>query len=239
MIETTRFQMIAPTYGAKVDRLLLWIAHEARYPGMPTPSQPLCGIAARIALPSHALTQLIDLLSGQQMLSTPDGRPESYSIRMFSSGWERVDALQHERAVGTSAFVAMSFADELRSVFDEGIRPALEECRYSGPFRVDDPGHESPRDGKRYEPRIDDRIMAGIRQARVLIVDVTGCRPAVYFEAGFATGLGVPIVWTCREGNESDMTFDTRQIEHILWKDPADLKSRLVAKLTARGLIGK
>lgn len=85
-------------------------------------------------------------------------------------------------------------------------------------------------------PKIDDRIMAGIRRARFLVVDITDPRPAVLFEAGFAEGLGLEIVWTCRrERWEEVKVFDTRQLPHLLWDDAADFKERLVARIRARG----
>jgi len=63
---------------------------------------------------------------------------------------------------------------------------------------------------------------------------VTGARPAVYYEAGFADGIRKPLIWTCRKGNSADMSFDTRQYLHILWDDPLDLRRQLVPVIQAR-----
>jgi hypothetical protein len=51
--------------------------------------------------------------------------------------------------------------------------------------------------------KVDDVIVAEIRRSRFLVADFT-CEPGkvrggVYFEAGFARGLNIPIIWTCRD----------------------------------------
>jgi len=87
------------------------------------------------------------------------------------------------------------------------------------------------------QSKIDDRILAEIRACRFLIADFTGNRQAVYYEAGFAEGLSIPVLWCCR-GQDDDtkqLNFDTRQHEHIFWKDEADLASRLRDKIRRRG----
>ena len=37
----------------------------------------------------------------------------------------------------------------------------------------------------------------------------------VYFEVGFTKGLGIPVIWTCREDDFDDLLFDTKQYNHI------------------------
>jgi hypothetical protein len=39
----------------------------------------------------------------------------------------------------------------------------------------------------------------------------------VYFEAGLAQGLGIPVIWTCREGDMDHLHFDIRQYNCIAW----------------------
>jgi len=129
----------------------------------------------------------------------------------------------------------MSFDPSMGDAYNLGIEPALLACGYQKPFRVDDVAHQADADKPEFHTKIDDRIIAGIRQARFVVVDVTGARPAVYYEAGFADGLGTPVIWTCRKDDSEEMNFDTRQKEHILWKDPADLAAQLEMKIRARG----
>ncbi len=43
------------------------------------------------------------------------------------------------------------------------------------------------------------KLVEGGFGLRFMIADFTGHRGGVYFEAGFAHGLGIPVIWTCRE----------------------------------------
>ena len=89
--------------------------------------------------------------------------------------------------------------------------------------------------------KIDDEIIAEIRRSRFLVADFThgkdGARGGVYFEAGFALGLGIPVIYTCREDAIDEIHFDTRQYHHTTWKDPEDLRDKLEKRILA--LIGE
>jgi hypothetical protein len=46
-------------------------------------------------------------------------------------------------------------------------------------------------------------------------------------------GLGRPVIWTCREDDRKKVQFDTRQYNHIFWKDPNDLRIKLADRIRA------
>jgi len=105
----------------------------------------------------------------------------------------------------------------------EGFSPALEENGYV-PMRIDAVQHNE---------KIDDRIIAEIRRSGLLVADVTGQRGGVYFEAGFAMGLGIPVIWTCRDDEIANVHFDTRQYNHVVWSTPSDLREKLNLRIQA------
>ena len=86
--------------------------------------------------------------------------------------------------------------------------------------------------------KIDDEIIAEIRRSRFLVADFThgekGARGGVYFEAGFAQGLGIPVIYTCRYNMVDELHFDTRQYAHIVWNTPEDLRNELKNRIMAR-----
>ena len=86
--------------------------------------------------------------------------------------------------------------------------------------------------------KIDDEIIAEIRRSRFLVADFThgdkGARGGVYYEAGFAYGLGKPVIYTCRADMVDYLHFDTRQYAHILWETPEELREGLKNKIVAR-----
>jgi nucleoside 2-deoxyribosyltransferase len=117
----------------------------------------------------------------------------------------------------------MSFAKELLPVFLNVIKPGIEGAGYR-PFRVDQDEHNR---------RIDDEIIAGIRRCRFLVADFTLQRPAVYFEAGMAYGLGRNVIWMCTHAEKDKLNFDTRQFNHILYNDLAEARKALTNRIVA------
>ena len=110
-------------------------------------------------------------------------------------------------------FVAMWFGEEMNGVYDEAMAPAIRAAGYE-PVRVDREDHIG---------KIDDEIIAQIRRARFIIADFTAAdkekpRGGVYYEAGFAYGLGREVIYTCRADFVEALHFDTRQFNHLTWE---------------------
>lgn len=145
------------------------------------------------------------------------------AARLDVRGWERMLELRRTRPASRQAFVAMWFSDETRDAWLKGIQPALDETGYD-PVRVDLIEHNDP---------IDDLILLEIRRSGLMVADFTGHRNGVYFEAGFAMGLDIPVIRTCREDEIGELHFDTRQYNHIVWNAPEDLKESLIRRIEA------
>jgi len=84
-----------------------------------------------------------------------------------------------------------------------------------------------------HNDNIVDRIIAEIRTCQFMVADFTGQKAGVYFEAGFAKGLGREVIWTCKEDDFKNVHFDIAQFSHIIWKNSAELRSRLAYKIKA------
>ena len=134
--------------------------------------------------------------------------------------------LEGNRDVASSiGFCAMWFSPEVKPLWTDVIEPAIRAAGYE-PLRID---------SKEHNGKIDDEIMASIRASRFVVSDFTGNRGGVYYEAVFAHGLGLPVVFMCRDGD--DLHFDVRQYNCIFWKPDAldeardRLKNRILATL--------
>ena len=142
-------------------------------------------------------------------------------------GYEEI-ANADKNTVSTQAFVAMWFDRSMDSVYDNGIEPAIREAGYK-PLKIN---------LKPDVVKIDDDIIAGIRKSRFLVADFTQhlkeARGGVYFEAGFAMGLGIPVIFMCREDCVEYLHFDTRQYNHIVWENPEQLRVDLLNRIRAR-----
>ncbi|MBS1551964.1 MAG: hypothetical protein JST15_07850 [Bacteroidetes bacterium] len=123
-------------------------------------------------------------------------------------GWDKVDELNRKVIKKKQGFIAMWFDDSMGEIYKKGFRQAIEDCGYE-PMKID---------LKQHNNKIDDEIMVEIRNSGFLVADFTGNRGGVYFEAGFAMGLGIDIIWTCRRSEIENLHFDTRQFNHITWE---------------------
>ena len=121
----------------------------------------------------------------------------------------------------------MWFDETLQDAYRRGIEPAIQSCGYQA-TRVDQIEHTG---------KIDDRIIAELRNSRFVVADFTqgedGARGGVYYEAGFAHGLNIPVIFTCREDCIRHLHFDTRQYVHISWTTPEELRERLQRRISA------
>ena len=145
------------------------------------------------------------------------------SYQLTLNGWKHLMDLSKDRIDSSQAFVAMWFNEKTAEAWEEGFYKALKETGYN-PIRIDLVQHND---------KIDDRIIAEIRRSGLLIADFTGSRGGVYFESGFAMGLGIPVIWTCRKDWIEKLHFDTRQYNHIEWESTIELKDKLVARIEA------
>ncbi len=155
------------------------------------------------------------------------GISRTYQYRVTVKGHVRI-ADNQTSADSSQAFVAMWFDGSLERIYDEGIAPAIEDCGFEAK-RIDrDPNVD----------KIDDAIISEIRSSKFLVADFThgrkGARGGVYYEAGFAHGLGIPVIFTCRKDMIDDIHFDTRQYAHIQWDDISKLRTNLRDRIIAR-----
>jgi hypothetical protein len=174
--------------------------------------------------------ELIAFLNMMQEMRLVEDATESLGFYRFTptaSGWLRIDDLVTRLPSTTQAFVAMWLNDATEAAYTEGIKPGIEDCGYD-PVRIDQKEHSN---------KIDDEIIAEIRRSKFLVADFTcereKVRGGVYFEAGFAMGLGIPVIWTVAQGSLGDVHFDTRQYNHIVWDTTATLRKLLKARIGA------
>ena len=141
-------------------------------------------------------------------------------------GHRRIEQTE-SRVDSSQAFVAMWFDDIMSEAFENGIEPAILEAGYV-PLRIDQKEHVN---------KIDDEIISELRRSRFLVADFTqgddGARGGVYYEAGFAHGLGIPVIFTCRQDAVDTLHFDINHYNHIVWTTPEELRERLRNRIRA------
>ena len=136
------------------------------------------------------------MLYQEGFIQAPDRVNPQNDLAITAKGYQRLREIKKPGGDSRQCFVAMWFKPELNSVYEEAIKPAIE-------FTED--GEDSPRfeavkiDNVEHVNDINDEIIAQIRRSRFMVCDLTGYRGGVYFEAGFAYGLGLDVIYTCRE----------------------------------------
>lgn len=131
----------------------------------------------------------------------------------------------------SQAFVAMWFDKSMNDAYENGLAKGIRDAGFT-PLRID---------RKEDVIKIDDEIIAEIRRSRFVVADMThgkkGARGGVYFEAGFALGLDLPVIYCCRDDDISELHFDTQQYHHIFWKTPEELRVNLRNRI--RAIVGE
>jgi len=151
-------------------------------------------------------------------------------LYISGSGWEFLQE-SIKSLDSNEVFIAMSFNHSLDKFYEDVIKAGMKQAGYD-PVRMDESKHNN---------RIDDEIMAQIRKSKFIVADLTKQNQGVYFEAGFALGLGLQVIWMCEEREFENVHFDTRQYNTIIWSEAnyADAKKRLQDRIEANFGQGK
>jgi hypothetical protein len=149
-------------------------------------------------------------------------------------GWERYRELSRSVPGRHYGFMAMKYGDqEIDAVVRQHFAPQVKLAGFD--LERLDEGQPAG--------LIDDQLRVRIRQARFLVVDLTHGNRGAYWEAGFAEGLGIPVIYTCRRDvfedpkHEHHPHFDAAHWVTVPW-DPADPASAAVKlKITVRATL--
>ena len=144
-------------------------------------------------------------------------------LKITVPGWRYIGELQKKPGSSDKAFVAMNFDEEFDELYEKAIYKAIDENNFK------------PILAKREEhiDLIDDFIMAEIKDSNFVVAEFTGQKHGVYFEAGYARGLGIPVIWLCRKDEIGLLHFDINHYNQIDWETPEELKERLSNRIRA------
>lgn len=160
------------------------------------------------------LAMLLDHLQKVHWIDGPFGRylsGEVYSqVHLTFEGWEHYETLRLGMVSYRKAFMAMKFGDaQLNHMLETVFRPSAKRAGFDL-LKLDD----TPRAGL-----IDDRLRVEIRAADFIIADLSHDNLGAYWEAGYAEGLGKPVIYTCEKSkfDTSRTHFDTNHHLTISW----------------------
>lgn len=203
-----------PRPKEQADLLVRWLANNLSGPGElvqlgPETHAGVIGAKspAGFALIIHHLFE-VGLLTGHQIRTI--GTQGQAQATLSFSGWEYFEKLAKGSSAYRKAFMAMKFGDKvLEQILAATFRPAAAQAGFEL-FKLDD----VPRAGL-----IDDRLRVEIQASDFVVADLSHDNLGAYWEAGYAEGLGKPVIYTCEQTKfEATKThFDTNHHLTIVW----------------------
>ena len=212
--------------------LIRYIGDEVLETGHPI--QELCDISAKIGAQSEELaSELLEELQERGLVRmgepvrTLSGTNYYLNVNLSLDGWDQYEAEKRGELSGDYGFLARQFDEpELDNFVHDVLKPTVEG---STDYTLHDMNDVS-RAGV-----IDNIIRIEIRDAKFVLVDLTHDNNGAYWEAGYAEGLGKPVIYLCEQKkfNAEKTHFDTNHCTTVPWdrNDDEDFRGRLTATL--------
>lgn len=221
-----------PTPTDQANNFILWLGENVKGPGEqiwvePSSHQAVMGAQTPAGF-DLVISHLFDegLIQGIQSQSV--GVPGKAGVTLSFDGWQYFEDIKKGAVSSRKAFMAMKFGDaDLDRIVENVFKEAVLQTGFDL-YKLDD----KPKAGL-----IDDRMRVEIRTSRFLIADLTHENAGAYWEAGFAEGLGKPVIYTCEKDKFSkDKThFDTNHHLTVKWdkNNPENAAEELKATIRA------
>ncbi|WP_157381516.1 hypothetical protein [Methylophilus sp. 5] len=196
----------SPTVAERAFKILQAMGHKCQYMGAAVDplSDEFIGVSWSVNY--DELAYLVNRFLDAEMQYIKFDFIDTASIT--PKGYAALEEAKQINADSQIGFCAMWFGSEVLPAWTEAILPAIVASGYEAK-RIDTHDHNN---------RIDDEIIAMLRKSKFVVADFTGQRGGVYFEAGFALGMGLPVIWTVRRDSLHDVHFDNRQYNFVVWE---------------------
>lgn len=221
-----------PRPREQADLLVRWLAEHVPGPGE-TVRVEHATHGAIVGARSEAGFELVvdhlfrsGLVTGNQSKTLFGG--DRADATLTFAGWDHYEGLRRGGQVYRKAFMAMKFGDAmLDDVLASVFKPSALRAGFDL-FKLTD----RPQAGL-----IDNRMRAEIQACDFVVADLSHDNLGAYWEAGYAEGLGKPVIYTCERSKfELARThFDTSHHMTILWdrSSPGDCAEEFVATIRA------
>lgn len=223
-----------PTPREQADLFIRWLAENVKGPGETVWVEPVTHNSIIGAKTDEGFALILRYLfeSGLVVgdLAEAQGMPGRANVTLSFEGWDYWEKLRRGWATYRKGFVAMKYGEPLLDkLLAEILKPYAKQAGFEL-YRLDD----TPRAGL-----IDDRLRVEIQSSDFLVADLTHDNSGAYWEAGYAEGLGKPVIYICeKEKFESHKThFDTNHHLTIIWDKNALHKAGEDLKATIRATL--
>lgn len=166
-------------------------------------------------------------MSGNVTPDTFDGYGHPTELNLTLSGWTEYQTLKSGMSPGLYGFLAMKFGDDILEKFaKEHLKPHVMEKLGYEVIDIRDVSKAGI---------IDNLMREQIRDSAFVIADLSHDNSGAYWEAGYAEGLGKPVIYICEKEKfkESQTHFDTNHCTTVMWsyESPNEFQQELIATL--------
>jgi len=216
-----------PSPAEQADNIIRWIGENIDAPGEIVELERDTHLSIMGAITPNNFALVIRHLTDSGILQG-NSSTRTTNVTLSFKGWQYFEELKRGANESRKAFMAMQYGDEkMDKIVEEVFKPAVKQTGFDL-FKLVD----RPKAGL-----IDDRLRVEIQTSRFLIADLTHENVGAYWEAGYAEGLGKPVIYTCeKEKFEEQKThFDTNHHLTIIWDDenPEEAVEKLKATIRA------
>jgi hypothetical protein len=224
-----------PLYSEQVNNLHIYLGDNAKKPSESVDGEinsltSIIGCVDEVDVKYHLeyLKQLGMIYIGNPSTSIP---LFEYNFQFFTAslthlGWSKYYDIKRTSKDSRLAFMAMKYGDEtLNGIYENYIIEAVEKTGFEI-RKLDD---------EKRAGSIDDKLRVEIRRSKFLVADLTHDNNGAYWEAGYAEGLGMPVIYIC-EGDKfktSKSHFDTNHHLTVLWKNDEEGLKKFADELKA------
>lgn len=224
-------EMPLPKPKEQADLMIRWFAENHQEPG----KEIIFSYAHHGAIiGSQSVTSFAFAIEHMMKIGFLQGRVHTkidishcqYTLSLTMKGWDHYDQMKTRREAHRKAFMAMKFNDErLEKTLEEVFKPTVKKAGFDLFKSVEQLG----------AGLIDNQIRAQIQASDFVIADLSHDNLGAYWEAGYAEGLGKPVIYTCQKSKfeNSKTHFDTNHHLTIVWDDenPKQCEKELIATI--------
>ncbi len=207
-----------PTPVEQLNLLIRLIGDQSSYAGNKLLIQPDVDYARIGAVEAEGIAFVLEEAINQKLiinyLNERDTKTYGYkkeaSYSLTFKGWEVYSNSNKGKSSQGYAFMAMKFGvAELDGFYEEVLKPTVQK----GGYELRDV-RETAKAGL-----IDVRMLVQIQNSDFVIADLSHQNNGAYWEAGYAHGLGKPVIYICEKSkfDEYQTHFDTNHYYTVIW----------------------
>lgn len=145
-------------------------------------------------------------------------------IQLSPKGLERVYELNKKQVHNKNVFIAMQFGED-----NDELKAEIKKGAYLAGYNA------YPINEKEYNGQIVPEILHDIEQCKFMIAEMSDGNKGVYYEAGYALGLGKEVIHICKQEviDKGVLHFDVRQVNTIAYNDITEIPEKLRRRIEA------